>query len=345
MNKRRRGTRQAAPLGRTLRTRLALFRGTPLIAASFRSMLVATGTLLALVLRSNPASAQAWLPDRQYTEGAGVRLGDFELHPGIMAQGGTTLNWFMRTDKTGYVNSGPEGAFEMRITPSLSLATLGVQRTEEKGGPEGPAVVFRATASATYYEDFGQFSVEQRNASVDVNANLGILPGRPWSGLVTATYDRVIQPTALTTADPDSAFTRDSVGGSAEIGWQPGGGTLDWHLGARGGATLFEDTGGLGYDNYSLAGYMRGRWKFRPRTALVYDATLGYMNYGNVDAGLGTITTLHSSHPRSHAYWHQRSHHSASHAPGSGWVRRQLLHARQQPGGAAVRQSHRQRGA
>lgn len=233
------------------------------------------------------------------SEGAGVRVGDFELHPGVGAQGGYDSNYFLRTDKTGATNGAPgtpvQGTPELLITPSLSLSTLGALRREGQTGGESPSVTFRATASGTYREFFGQLSPEQRNGSVDAAANLAILPGRPWGGALGVTYDRVIQPSTI--GNPDLAFTRDVLGATAEIVAQPGSGTLDWHLGGSVSGTLFEDTGGLGYNNLAFSANTRGRWKFRPKTALMYDASLGFMSYTNTAAGAGTITPLHSSDP------------------------------------------------
>jgi hypothetical protein len=168
---------------------------------------------------SGTASAQEWLKDRQNSEGAGVRVGDFEMHPGISVQGGYDSNWFMRTDRTGFSNSGVQGAPEMLVTPSISIGSLGGQRMEgDKSEP--PAYTFLALASGTYHEFFGTLSPEQRNGGVDASMNLGILPGRSVSATINTTYDRIIQPS--TVGDPDLAFTRDALAATADLAIQPG---------------------------------------------------------------------------------------------------------------------------
>jgi len=106
--------------------------------------LAAAGTLVV----SRQATAQEWLKDRQYQEGAGVQAGDFEFHPGIAAEGGYDSNWFLRTDKAGFANSGPVGSPEMRITPSLTLSTMGAQRAEGKTG-RGRSRSVRASQART----------------------------------------------------------------------------------------------------------------------------------------------------------------------------------------------------
>jgi hypothetical protein len=65
----------------------------------------------------------------------------------------------------------------------------------------------------------------------------------------------------------------------AEVTAQPGSGTLDWHLGYTLGATIFEQSAGIPYDNLTHQVYTRGRWKFRPRTAFIYDASLRFLSY------------------------------------------------------------------
>jgi len=270
-------------------------RGCRVSSLFVRRIAIAITGAAACFTVSESASAQEWLKDRQNTEGAGVRAGDFEFHPGIGLQGGYDSNYFLRTNNAGFVNSGVQATPELLVTPSISLSTLGGQRTEGQTGADMQNVSFRATASGTYREFFGQLTPEQRNGSVDAAATLSILPGHPWGAVIKATYDRIIQPSPF--GDPDLAFTRDVLGGSAELVMQPGSGTLDWRFGANVAGTLFEDTGGLGYNNIGIGAYTRGRWKFRPKTALLYDASFGFSTYTDSTAGAGEITQLHSSDP------------------------------------------------
>ncbi len=253
--------------------------------------------LLAPMLASGTASAQEWLKDRRYQEGPGYRTGDLELHPGLGGEIGYDSNWFLRSDKTGAVNgcpsTCPQGAPEMRITPSLSLATLSPQRREGDVNVEPPSINFRAGLAATYREFFGTLSPEQRNVSGRADARLEILPERPWGAAIYGNYERTIQPNVF--ANPDLAFNRDDVGAGGEVIAQPGGGTLDWRLGYQFHDTIFEDTGGQPYGNITNEANTRGRWKFRPRTALLYDATLRFIHYLN--GGTGGVTTLHDSTP------------------------------------------------
>jgi hypothetical protein len=247
-----------------------------------------------------------WLKDRRYNEGAGVRAGDLELHPGIAGEVGYDSNWLLRSDKTGFDNSGPNfppiPALEFRVTPSLYLSTLGPQRREGDVSSQPPEVAFRMGVNATYREFVGLSSdpavkqptcgtlgtctandiSQQRNLSGTADARIDIAPERPLGAALFASYARLIYPNSGT-ADPNQSFNRDEVSAGGEMVTQPGGGTLDWHFGYQFHDTIFEETAGQGFGNTTHELFTRGRWKFRPRTALIYDATLRFLSYQKPD--------------------------------------------------------------
>jgi hypothetical protein len=123
---------------------------------------------------------------------------------------------------------------------------------------------------------------KQDNVGGAADARMDILPGRPLGAAIYANYARVIQPN-YALADPNQSFNRDDVGVGGEIVAQPGGGsgTLDWRFGYQFHDTIFENNAGTPYDNFTNQAYTRGRWRFRPRTALIYDATFGFVSYSN----------------------------------------------------------------
>ena len=279
---------------------------------------LAASAVAAVLLVSRAAGAQAqyvaqpdspeWLKDRRYNEGIGIRSGDLEMHPGIAAEGGYDSNYLLRSTTTGVSNGPPAApvipALEFRITPSFYLSTLGQQRREGDTGLPGP-LAFRAGFNATYRELVNLSSdpnagaaqndiAAQRNLSGAADARLDILPERPVGGALYVNYARAILPNTLT-ANPDLSFNQDNVGGGGELTLQPGSGTLDWHFGYQAHATIFEDNTGKPYDNVVQEAYTRGRWKFRPRTALVYDATFRFITYNN--ANLAQPVPLDTSTP------------------------------------------------
>ena len=254
------------------------------------------GVVLGLLVPQS-ASAQEFLKDKTRAEGIGIKTGDLELHPGIAGEIGYDSNWFLRSNKTGanIINgapaTSPDGAGMLRITPSLSLGTITGARREGDAAAEPPKVIFRAGLSATYREFFGDEQIrKQRNVSGGADLRLDILPQRPWGGAIFANYGRIIQPTVI--GNPDLSFNRDDVGAGAEVIATPGGGTLDWRLGYQFRATIFEDTEGSGFNNVTHEANTRGRWKFRPRTALLYDATLRFINYSDQNNGLQNSTPV-----------------------------------------------------
>jgi hypothetical protein len=260
------------------------------------------------LLLSGPARAQEqyvpqgnspqWLKDRRYNEGAGVRAGDLELHPSIAGEFGYDSNWFLRSDKMGADNGPPNApvipSLQLRITPSLYISTLGPQRVSDgEAAPAPPEIRFRAGVNATYREFIGLSNdpavtnnpnqndiSQQRSIGGAADARLDILPERPWGAAIFANYGRVVQPN-VATADPNQSFVRDDVGVGGEIVAQPGGGTLDWHFGYQLHDTIFESSLGQPYNNLTHEAFTRGRWKFRPRTALIYDATFRFVSYGD----------------------------------------------------------------
>ena len=273
--------------------------------------LVATGAVLALLFLPRIAGAQAqyvaqgdvpeWLKDRRYNEGVGIREGDLELHPGIAGEVGYDSNYLLRSTASGFANSGPSappiGALEFRVTPSLYLSTLGAQRREGDLVSQPPSVRFRAGINATYREFIGLASSStpstsendisrQRNIGGAADARLDISPERPFGAALFAGYGRTIMPNAVS-ADPNLSFNRDDVTAGGELIAQPGAGTLDWRFGYSFHDALFEESVAQTYNNSTNQLYTRGRWRFRPRTSLIYDATFNFMTYGNGSQALG----------------------------------------------------------
>lgn len=223
------------------------------------------------------AQAQPWLADRRLGEGPGIRTGDLELHPGIAGELGYDSNYFQNSGDSGE----PEiAAYRLRITPSLSLKTLGKERSPTAGDR---AFAFQANVSASYNEliaadsDFSDDVADQRHVSVGAGLKLDIAPTRPWGGDLYADYVRLIQPS--NSPDTNLAFDRNTLRAGAGVIWRPGGGLFDWRLGYEFQTTFFEQDSFTEFNNQEHSIKTRGRWRFLPRTALMYDASLGFLRY------------------------------------------------------------------
>jgi hypothetical protein len=250
------------------------------------------------------AQDQAWLRDRRYTEGPGYRVGDFEFHPGAALEFGYDSNYFRRAP-----GDDPVGALRLRLTPSLSFSTIGAQRKESAAPRSPPTIDFKGGISATYNEfipitgsaaDRSEIQ-SQRNLGGELDLTLGILPGRQWSGVINGAVTR--QLTAgdqglNTSFGSQGTFNRDVPQLGAEVAFTPGAGLFEWRLGYQFTGTFFESLTQL--TNLQNQFETRGRWRFLPRTSLVFDATFGFINYTDPDQG-GAGTALFdgktSSHP------------------------------------------------
>ncbi|MCA9620423.1 MAG: hypothetical protein KC731_15480 [Myxococcales bacterium] len=240
---------------------------------------IACATLLGAETASAQSPEQTWLKDRRYREGAGWRVGDFELHPGIGADFGYDSNFFLR-----HSTEDPVQSLRLRVSPHFSVSTLGPQRSEDA---PPPTVNFRFEVGATYNEYFPVSGTpgdqdrlrSQRNVGGDALVNLDILPQREWSGNLHAGVGRVIRPTPFPSGPNGSeSFNRINPNAGASLTWTPGSGLLDWMLGYDFTGTFFE-SGFSGLNNVNNEILTRGRWRFLPRTALIYDASFGFIIY------------------------------------------------------------------
>jgi hypothetical protein len=231
------------------------------------------------------AQEQPWLRDRRYTDGAGVGVGDFVFHPGIAAELGYDSNVLLRS---GTANEPRVEALRLTITPHVQFNNR-LPAAEGVGGnaPQArrPTYNFSGNVALSYNEFFKLNSGGER---LPRHRNLGVLAGlqfvlAPYGKLGAEAHGnliRTIQPSNL--GDPNITFNRTTpqIGGSAI--WRPGGGLFQWNvIGYDFTYTYFEDQP---FDNISNSHHQfssRGSWRFRPRTALVFDSTVGLLRYGD----------------------------------------------------------------
>jgi hypothetical protein len=243
--------------------------------------LAATVLLGAISLEAH--AQQPWLADRRYGEGIGVRVGNLELHPGVSGEFGYDSNYFLRAP-----SEDPLAAYRLRVTPALSVSTLGPQRRENGAAPAPSDVTFRGGIYASYNELIAADSkhqsemADQRHVDAGADALLTLFnTGRAGVDLY-GNLVRMVQPSNDT--DTENAFNRDTVRAGGGVTWRPGGGLFDWRIGGEFEYNYFEKAGFSYLNNYQPNVNMRGRWRFLPRTAVLYDGSYTWVHYPNASA-------------------------------------------------------------
>ncbi len=216
-------------------------------------------------------------------EGQGVNAGGIVLHPGIAGEFGYDSNYFQRSDDEGTPTVQDEPVIDVlrfRLTPSLSLETA----AEQPGGAP-PKATISASLSASYNEFIPLDSAtsdevrDQRHVSAAAGFNLDVLPKGEYGVDFLANFVRLIEPS--NSPDTSNAFDRDTLRFGAGFNWRPGGGLFNWRLGYEGRVTFFEKNAFEAFNNVEHYAKTRGRWRFLPRTALMFDAEYGFINYTN----------------------------------------------------------------
>jgi hypothetical protein len=231
---------------------------------------------LAVALAPVKAMAQAWVGNPDFSEGVGVRAGNLELHPSVGAEFGYDSN-FLRAAES----EGPVDVLKLRVTPSITLSTLGNARRNSSSPAD---VVFAGGAHASYFELFPLDSSNsairsRRNVALGADVKLDAFPKRKVGFDLGAGYVRTIEGEGSADNLTSEGFNRDSLRGAAGVTWRPGGGLFEWRLGYGATYHFFEDDS---YDTLANIQHeigTRGRWRFLPRSALLFDSTYTFVRY------------------------------------------------------------------
>ena len=168
---------------------------------------------LAVAVLPVQASAQAWVSNPDFSEGAGIRAGNLELHPSLGGEFGYDSNYFRAAPSEGIVD-----VLRLRITPSIRLSTLGARR---RNAATPPSVTFNGGAYAAYNEIIPLSSSEsdvskQRNVAAGVDAKVDVFPQGKFGFDLLGAFVRAVEPVG----DSDDlirggferpGFTRDTV--------------------------------------------------------------------------------------------------------------------------------------
>jgi len=239
---------------------------------------------LAVTLAPLTASAQAWVSNPDFSEGIGIRAGNLELHPSVGGEFGYDSN-FLRTSG----NSDRErivDVLKLRVTPSLTLSTLGAER---RNATTPPSVAFAAGAYASYFELFPLDSADsevrkRRNVTLGADAKLDIYPQGKVGADLAAAYVRAIDTEGASDDLAGEGFNRDTLRGGGGLTWRPGGGLFEWRVGYAATYNFFEDAAFDSLANLHHEIGTRGRWRFLPRSALLFDSTYTFVRYTHTDS-------------------------------------------------------------
>ena len=280
-----------------------------------RFVLAFVATSAAAATVSASANAQVWLKDRAATQGTGIRSGDLEGHPGVAAEIGYDSNYFLRAPNraSGESTRGAGNGYpivdtvRLRITPSFFVTTLSQARRADGSAAPPPKVAFSAGAAFIYSQFLmnagdnapGQNTKLGRNFEFGVLGDLAlqISPNRPWGFNIFDNFQRTAQPSL----DPlvEAGLNRIENRAAAELVHTRPGNLFDWRFGYAFGVTYFENgptanvpVTAQGFNNYRHEFYTSGRWRFLPRTALVYNGSYWLQQYNTETAGLSNSRPL-----------------------------------------------------
>lgn len=252
------------------------------------------GITCSIVAMTSGVEAQAWLSDRKRAEGAGIRVGDLELHPGL----GAELGWISNVYNAESPENGERDevlpSAVLRLSPHLFVSTLGAERSGADEGEMPGIVQFKGGLSAalqTYFAD----DTPETEFGTDLNLELTLAPRRPISFRLIEILNRSFRPFAdpvdtplstsgsglSTVANADFVRYNETIG--AHLDGRSKGGLLSGGLGYRLSYNWFDDDAYVANNNLNHTVDLTGAWEFLPKSALFYDAAYTHRTYTNED--------------------------------------------------------------
>jgi hypothetical protein len=225
-----------------------------------------------LVASSSSAHAQSWLSDRKRAEGRGIRVGDFELHPGVGVEGGYHSNPFF--------SDRPKASGVMRIAPHLFFSTLQSERLSA-GDTQAvsPGWLTLTGGLAGTFQHFFQYAVRDA-INLDLNGAATLAPERPVSLGITQMLRRSALPFSDTALPPNlrssmraADYTNYYENAGLQLLFRTNGGLLRGGLSYNFGYIWFTDINFKYNNNYTHTATLNMGWEFLPKTALFYDLT------------------------------------------------------------------------
>lgn len=229
---------------------------------------------------------QPWIRNRGFGEGIGIRTGNLEFHPSLALEVGYDSNYFQRAGGNDPLTPDESPVIDMyriRPTASFTVSTLRTRRMGLGGATTAPSLQFDAGANIAYNilipADSSNDVPNQNHVATGVDFALLVLPERPFSWDLYGDYLRTVEPN--NTPSVESAFDRDTVRLGTGLNFKPGGGLFDWRVGYEVMLHLFEHQQFQLDNNIQHAITTRGRWRFFPRTAFLYDGEYRIIRFSN----------------------------------------------------------------
>ena len=236
---------------------------------------------LSTLFVASAVSAQAWLADRDRGQGAGIRVGDVELHPGLGFEAGYDSNVLLaNSENASALRPGPIGSYMLRLTPQFAISTLTAERRGQGDNAGHPsALSFRGGFWASFFH-YGT-SAAQDNVFGDANLNLTIMPERPFQLILNEEFSRNSYPFTPTVPGQKVSYGQNFNDASVTALWSTPGHLLELKL-----QYLFEigffDNAAFQFANYYEHTPSLGlSWRFLPQSALIYKLAVDYLSYPN----------------------------------------------------------------
>ncbi|MBN2527277.1 MAG: hypothetical protein JXR76_12855 [Deltaproteobacteria bacterium] len=226
-------------------------------------------TLLFIISVPKSSKAQAWLEDRDSSEGPGIKLSSsLVLHLGL----GTEVGF----DSNATYDNDAVRAARLRVTPYVDISTRSGERTEKIDGAVDsalPKALFRFGVAAFYDRYFAsekdrveKFNSKTNPFGVDSHLNFTVYPERKVSLLGGVTYIKTLEPYESSSDAQNKHHIVPMLGFKIK----PGGGTLTIEPKYRLDLLVFDDKRvGIDYNRFSHEASLLTNWKIFPKTALI----------------------------------------------------------------------------
>jgi hypothetical protein len=233
---------------------------------------------LSAALSPLSAFAQGWIANPDYAEGIGIRVGNLEFHPSAGAEFGYDSNYFRASEEEGVVD-----LLRLRATLSATLSTLGPER---RNAATPPDVAFSSGAHISYNEFLPLDSADaaarkQRGLAGGVRAHADFWPRGRVGFDLHAAYLRTLEADGSSDDLTSEGFNRGTARAGTGVKWRPGGGLFEWRLGYAGSFNHFDDDDFNQFRNWQHEINTRGRWRFLPRSALLFDSAYHLVRYSD----------------------------------------------------------------